>query len=210
MPRKHRKPGLSPEDHEIWARVADTVTPIHAPNLSRSAILRGSAHDAPPQDAPALPHPDPRADPPLPVFRVGSRAKPAPYRHDSTPDIAHALHAAPPRVDGNTHAKLKRGKLRPEARIDLHGMTLSQAHPVLTRFLMAAHADGKRLVLVITGKGKDRDDGGVMPVRRGILRHQVPHWVHTAPLAPMVVQITPAHYRHGGDGAYYVYLRRQR
>ena len=148
--------------------------------------------------------------PRMPQFRIGSRAPAPPPVVDRAPDPARALDAATPRVDGRTHARLRRGKLRPEARIDLHGMTLAQAHPALARFLLTAHADGKRLVLVITGKGKDRDDGGIMPVRRGILRHQVPDWVRTAPLDAIVLQLTPAHFRHGGDGAYYVYLKRAR
>ncbi|WP_371587966.1 Smr/MutS family protein [Pseudoruegeria sp. SK021] len=116
----------------------------------------------------------------------------------------------PPQVDAKTHTKLKRGKLRPDARIDLHGMTLSQAHPVLNRFMMGAYSRQQRLVLVITGKGKDRDDGGPVPVPRGILRHQVPHWLQTPPLNSIVLQVTQAHLRHGGDGAYYVYLRRMK
>ena len=89
-------------------------------------------------------------------------------------------------------------------------MTLSQAHPVLMRFILDAHASGKRLVLVITGKGKDRDEGGPIPVRRGILRHQVPGWLHAPPLGALVLEIREAHLRHGGGGAYYVYLRKGR
>ena len=49
-----------------------------------------------------------------------------------------------------------------------------------------------------------------MPVRRGILRHQVPQWLQMPPLAPLVLQVTQAHGKHGGSGAYYIYLRRQR
>lgn len=158
------------------------------------------------------PKPAAKVDPALRVapFQVGSRAQTLPPVVDRAPDPSRALEVAPPRVDGRTHARLRRGKLRPEARIDLHGMTLSQAHPALIRFLSSAHADSKRLVLVITGKGKDRDDGGIMPVRRGVLRHQVPQWLQTPPLGSIVLQVTPAHFRHGGDGAYYVYLRRTR
>ncbi|MDY6859138.1 MAG: Smr/MutS family protein [Pseudomonadota bacterium] len=105
---------------------------------------------------------------------------------------------------------MKRGKLSPEARIDLHGMTVAQAHPALTSFILRAHADGKRLVLVITGKGKRAEDDGPIPVRRGVLKHQVPHWLTSPPLGSAVLQITPAHAKHGGTGAYYVYLKRQR
>jgi DNA-nicking Smr family endonuclease len=97
----------------------------------------------------------------------------------------------------------------PEARIDLHGMTLAEAHPELIRFVLNAHADAMRLVLVITGKGKDRDDGGPIPRRMGALRHQVPQWLRLLPLGPVVQQVAEAHARHGGHGALYVYLRRR-
>jgi len=103
-----------------------------------------------------------------------------------------------------------RGKLKPEGRLDLHGMTLAQAHPALTRFILDAYDRDKRLVLVITGKGKDRDEGGPIPIRRGVLRHQVPGWLHAPPLGAVVLDIREAHLRHGGQGAYYVYLKRKR
>jgi len=207
MPRRRKTPGHTPEDRALWAQVTETVTPLRRSGVCTAALMSGDVGAA--RTAPETsPPPDPVARPP--AFRIGSRAPAPPPVVDRAPDPSRALEAAAPRVDGRTHARLRRGKLRPEARIDLHGMTLAQAHSALTRFVTAAHADGKRLVLVITGKGKDRDDGGIMPVRRGVLRHQVPHWLQTPPLRSIVLQITPAHYRHGGDGAYYVYLRRVR
>jgi DNA-nicking Smr family endonuclease len=112
-------------------------------------------------------------------------------------------------MDAKTHGKMTRGKLAPEARIDLHGLTLAEAHPELIHFILNAQAQGLRLVLVITGKGKRRDDGGPIPQRMGALRHQVPAWLHLPPLGPAVLQVTEAHQRHGGSGAYYVYLRRR-
>ena len=116
----------------------------------------------------------------------------------------------PVTMDKRAHAKLKRGKLRPEARIDLHGMTVNRAHGVLTGFILRAHGQGKRLVLVITGKGKRADQHGPIPVRQGVLRHNVPHWLSIPPLSQTVMQVSEAHGRHGGGGAYYVYLRRPR
>lgn len=99
----------------------------------------------------------------------------------------------------------------PDRRVDLHGMTAQVAHTVLTQFIMSAHASGARLVLVITGKGRLHGDAdGVMPQRKGIIRHSVPEWLRQAPLTGKVVQVIPAHRKHGGDGAYYVYLRRKR
>ncbi|OZA05706.1 MAG: hypothetical protein B7Y02_15405 [Rhodobacterales bacterium 17-64-5] len=87
---------------------------------------------------------------------------------------------------------------------------LAEAHPELIRFILNAQSAGLRLVLVITGKGKPGPDHGPIPVRTGVLRHQVPHWLHMAPLGPAVLQVTEAHLKHGGGGAYYVYLRRGR
>jgi DNA-nicking Smr family endonuclease len=113
-------------------------------------------------------------------------------------------------MDRKAFDRLRRGKLKPEARLDLHGMTLDQARPALTRFLMSSHAQGRRLVLVITGKGKSADDAGPIPARRGLLRHNVPAWLQQPPLAQIVLQVTQAHLRHGGSGALYVYLRRHR
>ena len=84
------------------------------------------------------------------------------------------------------------------------------AHPALVRFILRAQSDGKRLVLVITGKGRPGDEAVLYPTPRGILRRQVPHWLDIPPLAQAVLQVTPAHIRHGGDGAFYVYLKRGR
>jgi len=120
------------------------------------------------------------------------------------------LNDQPVRMDRKAHRKLTRGKLSPEARIDLHGMTLAAAHPALTRFIAESHSRGLRLVLVITGKGRKREDAGPIPVRPGVLRHQVPQWLTSGALRPLVLQVTEAHQKHGGGGAYYVYLGRRK
>ncbi|MCB2132739.1 MAG: Smr/MutS family protein, partial [Rhodobacteraceae bacterium] len=113
-------------------------------------------------------------------------------------------------MDKAAYRSMTRGRLQPEGRIDLHGMTLSEARQELVYFILNAHAEGRRLVLVITGKGKRKDDVGPIPARIGALRHEVPHWLNLPPLRPLVLQIATAHLKHGGAGAYYVYLRRPR
>ncbi|MFV2002190.1 MAG: Smr/MutS family protein, partial [Paracoccaceae bacterium] len=87
---------------------------------------------------------------------------------------------------------------------------LAEAHPALIGFVLGAHSAGRRLVLVITGKGKPGTDAGPIPERRGVLKHQVPGWLAGSALRPAVLQVTQAHLRHGGSGAYYVYLKRRR
>ena len=85
-------------------------------------------------------------------------------------------------------------------------MTLAQAHAALTRFILASFATRRRLVLVITGKGRSGDDARDAP--RGLLRRQVPDWLSSPPLGSVVQEVLPAHRSHGGSGAYYVMLRR--
>jgi DNA-nicking Smr family endonuclease len=76
---------------------------------------------------------------------------------------------------------------------------------------MSAQSSGKRLVLVITGKGGKREElGAIAPQRMGALKRQVPLWLTMAPVSTAVLQVTESHIRHGGAGAYYVYLRRAR
>ena len=143
-------------------------------------------------------------------FELGQKASAGKARNSLKPSVADELRTAPVQMDTKAYARMKRGRLKPEGRIDLHGMRVETAHPALVRFVLAAQASGKRLLLVITGKGKDRDEPGPIPTPRGVLRNQVPLWLSLPPLAQAVMQVTPAHTSHGGDGAYYVYLRRPR
>ncbi len=115
-------------------------------------------------------------------------------------------------LDGRTEDRLRRGKVPIEARLDLHGYTQDQAHRLLRDFVLAAHGSGKRCILVITGKGK-----GNRPVSdawyeapAGILKQKVPDWLTSPPLKEVVLKVYTAQQKDGGEGAYYVYLRRQR
>jgi DNA-nicking Smr family endonuclease len=190
---------VSAEEQALWEVVAKRAEPLHKP---ASKLIRA----APQKPDPQLNLSKPR---PIPAFKIGASVD---HRadHDLLPSLGQQIRAAPVQMDQKAFGRLRRGKLKPEARIDLHGMTLAQAHPVLTGFILRSAGAGHRLVLVITGKGKHRDDGGPIPTRFGVLRHQVPQWLVMVPLGGLVMQITESHIRHGGQGAYYVYLRRTR
>lgn len=187
---------LRPDEVELWRQVADTAHRLH-PERHR--------HDEP------KPKPKPEKPPRQRIgdFTVGQTVRTLP-RHDLQPGVADQIASQPVKMDAKAYGKLKRGRMDPEAKLDLHGMTMDRAHPALTNFILRAHQRGLRLVLVVTGKGKDRDEGGPIPVRRGVLKHQVPQWLKVAPLNAAVLQIAQAHVSHGGGGAYYVYLRRHR
>ncbi|VAV99969.1 Smr domain protein [hydrothermal vent metagenome] len=191
-----KRRGVRPDELELWRKVAETTKRLKPEQAAPKTLI---LKPAPVIEQKALIEP----------FQIGAGARKTPA-HDVLPGLPERLASAPVKMDKKAHNRLKRGKLSPEARIDLHGMTMDQAHPVLIRFILQSHARGLRLVLVITGKGKDRDDGGPIPVRRGVLRHNVPGWLSVVPLGQVVLQVSSAHLKHGGGGAYYVYLRRQR
>lgn len=197
MARKKR--GLKDDEKELWARVTQTATPL-VPVGKRSNPLIVK---------------EPRATEvhvadPIQPFKIGSRAKRSANSTKLIPAISDEMSKAPIQMDRKAFGKMKAGKLVPEGRLDLHGLTLERAHPRLNGFIMDAYTSGKRLVLVITGKGKSKDDSGPIPMRLGVLRHQVPMWLSQGALKPIVLQVTPANQKHGGTGAYYVYLRRPR
>ncbi len=119
----------------------------------------------------------------------------------------------PSGLDRRTAEKLRRGRLEPEACLDLHGMTEAAAHRALTRFIHAARAKAVRLVLVITGKGSEPapcrpSDMEFAGRSRGVLMTMAPRWIAEPELARFIADVRPAHRRHGGDGALYIYLRK--
>lgn len=197
-----RRRGLSPEDQELWGRVVQTARPLKSD--PKPVFM--------PDPAPVVPEAKPRFRTTPETARGSFRPTPSrpPPGHDLAHPLSEALAQVPVRMDKRKFQRLSRGKLDPEARIDLHGMTLAQAHGVLNGFILRAQAQGLRLVLVITGKGKTVGDDGPIPRRQGALKHDVPQWLRMAPLHGVVLEIREAHARHGGGGAYYVYLRRSR
>jgi len=109
-----------------------------------------------------------------------------------------------PGVDRRTARSLAKGESPLDARIDLHGHTLESAARALHGFIRGAHESGNRTLLVITGRGK-RTDGSV-----GTIRESLPHWLNGPGLRPLVLGFTAAKPRHGGEGAFYVLLRKRR
>lgn len=193
MPRRK----LKSDEVELWEQVAKSATPLKLPQSIKTV---------------AKPKPKKTAKQTekfeLNRFDVGEEAAQKSVKNDLKPSISTALENAPVQMDYKSFKKMKRGKSTPEATFDLHGMTVAQAHSALIHFLMTSYSRNMRLVLVITGKGKFQEDTGPIPRQVGILRHQVPQWLRMPPLRDKVLQVSEAHGKHGGSGAYYVYLRK--
>jgi DNA-nicking Smr family endonuclease len=171
---------LRPEEVQIWSVVASTVAPIAGRTLPKAA----AADPLPPARTP-------------PEF-AGKPAKgPAPaLKPRPLPHAPRTLHA----IEPNRERRLARGRDELEARIDLHGLDQDRARDALERFLLRAQADGRRAVLVITGKGSTGD---------GVLRRRLPDWLNAQPLRAVVAGVSEARRWHGGKGAVYVALKRR-
>jgi DNA-nicking Smr family endonuclease len=151
-----------------------------------------------------------RRQPPPDPEPPAAPGKPKPKPSRAPPRSAPS--AARPTVpleafDRRLKQRLARGTEAIEARVDLHGKTQSEAYAALSSFLRKAQKDGAKFVLVITGKGGSaRQDGS----ERGVLKRQVPQWLGLPEFRRYVVGFEDAHHRHGGAGALYLRMRRQR
>ena len=135
---------------------------------------------------------------------AGRPAPRAPVAAAPAPKPARALAAGDyTGMDRRTADRFRKGKMAIEGRLDLHGSFQDDAHRMLNGFIVNSAAAGRRVVLVITGKGRISEGGGV-------LRRNVPHWLRMSPCAPHVLAVLPAQPQHGGSGALYVMLRRKR
>lgn len=166
---------LKPEEARLWGRVAETVKPRPGKSVPRV-------------EAEAPPKPDPKAPP----ARLPVQASPKPARARAAPP--------PDPIEPGRKRRIVRGRDPLEARIDLHFMTHDRARAALEAFILRAHDEGVREVLVITGKGT---------LGEGILRRQTPEWLAAPPLRAVVAGVSKADRRHGGEGALYVALKRK-
>jgi DNA-nicking Smr family endonuclease len=167
---------LTPSEREAWDRLTRSVRP-----------LRPSA-----QAEPAAPAGPTAPDNAARAAATAARAA----RPVSEPPLA--------RLEERTRRRLTRGLAEVDARIDLHGMRQERAFTALMSFLKHAQLRGHRLVLVITGRGREGEEG------RGVLRQVVPAWLARPEFRNLVMGFEEAGRRHGGSGALYVRVRRRR
>jgi DNA-nicking Smr family endonuclease len=153
----------------------------------------------------------PTVRPPKPAPR-GTAAPAAPVRPSPpTPPRRTHSHAT---LDGHWDRRLRKGLVRPDLSIDLHGHTLASAQARLDEAIGRALIRGARVLLVVAGRlrpGADRlPQMHGEPRPRGAIRASLADWLAHSPHADQIVALRPAHISHGGAGAVYVILRRGR
>ena len=126
------------------------------------------------------------------------------------PDFNNDNKKSSPNMDKKNFNRLLKGKMEIEGTIDLHGLTADQAKIKLIAFIDRSYTLGKRLIIVITGKGKHKGYDEFQRPINGVLRQSLPDWLSGPSVSDKVLQVTQAQPKHGGTGAFYVYLKRKR
>jgi DNA-nicking Smr family endonuclease len=196
--RKTPRHLLSPEDRRLWRHVAAQAEPLAGRDRLRSRADDLLAEEAPP---PGPLRREPAPGPRRALAASTSAGRPAAQARPKPP--AELTHGSRDGLDRRKADRLRRGKLPIEATLDLHGLRQAEAQRRLERFLAESQAGDRRCVLVVTGKGLHKEDGGV-------LRQAVPRWLNEAPNRARVLSFDYAQQKHGGTGALYVLLRRRR
>jgi DNA-nicking Smr family endonuclease len=190
-----RDPRRLPHDFHLWTTVSATVEPLRRKGLLK--LGHGALPVPEPEPQPtikAAPKPLKAGKPFLPPYQA-----PAPGR--AFPEKA---------VDPAIHKKVRRGRIDIDGTIDLHDMTQAQAREALFRYVTTRAARGDRTILVITGKGLKTDNDYIASMsQRGILRTMLPIWLSEPGVAHLISGWSMAARGHGGEGAWYVRLRRQ-
>ena len=204
--RRSKRRLLSDEEHRLWHAVVKDARPLSAGKIVPEPEQDVSSPKSMKSERLAKPKPQAR---PMPVV-----ARPRPNSA-----LIEGAESSPPPLTGldrRTSQRLARGQIDTEARLDLHGMRQNEAHGALYHFLNRSRRQGMRCVLVITGKGESPFSRHTLHSSRfheatdhsGVLRSAVPQWLNEAQFRTEVAGFQPAHPRHGGGGAFYIWLRK--
>lgn len=182
-------------DFDLWVKVSKSVTPA---KLDLAAQLDELA---------------PVSQKPMPM-RTATRMylpQKAPQSKSQRQSSGYELSG----IERSQQKRMLRGKVEPDARIDLHGESLETARLKLYRFLRRCYEQQHRTILVITGKGSNdftrhtlhSRDFYAGSARTGRLRQALPNWLNELEFRTLVTGYQPSHPRHGGGGAFYIRLR---
>ncbi|MEM8795360.1 MAG: Smr/MutS family protein [Pseudomonadota bacterium] len=204
---------LTPDEHKLWQKVTENVSPKRAStgDSAASGIKKKS------QQKPV--HRDDAAE--LERLSEVSRNTSLAYKQlnngikglKNGNKTANGASRDLIPFDKRLKSKIARGRQPIDGTLDLHGLRQHDAHRELVRFLRGAYANGWNTLLVITGKGLRENRADCAPLvsdERGVLRRKVPIWLSEASLRHIVLGFEQAERHHGGSGALYVRLRKNK
>jgi len=96
--------------------------------------------------------------------------------------------------------------------IDLHGFTLAQANRAITKFIDDSYQNNVSKIIVVTGKGlhSNVEKDPYISKDLSILKYSVPeHIKSNKELMKKIIEIKAAKIEDGGEGAFYIYLKKK-
>ena len=186
-----------------WAQEIEDVEPLNPKNkkeLSLSAYVV-EHHDYEDDIVEAIPHHMQEID-----TKPQKLNYDIPRSNELFTDKVHTLEsfsAARVSISSDVFKKLKKGLVPVERKLDLHGFKEEEAWQGLNDFLLEVYSQGLRCVLIVHGKGKGYGDKGDM----GIIKANICAWLENSGL---VLAYHTAQGKHGGSGAVYVLIRRNK
>ena len=98
-------------------------------------------------------------------------------------------------------------------RLDLHGLSLNQANKIVKKFIIKSFKEGYKKLLIITGKGlrsKFRKNPYISE-QASVLKYSVPEFIkNDEDLFGKISKISTADLKDGGEGAFYIFLKRKK
>ena len=111
-------------------------------------------------------------------------------------------------IEKNKLKRIKSGRINIEGTIDLHGLSLKEAEKRLELFVGESFQLNKRLLLIITGKGRNSKPN--IYGKTLTIKSEINKWLSKEFYRDKVKYIAKALDKHGGDGAYYFFLVRSK
>ncbi len=97
--------------------------------------------------------------------------------------------------------------------IDLHGFTLDEANKAIENFINNAFFENVNKLIIVTGKGlhSNNEKDPYTSKDLGILKYSVPEFIsNNKSLMNMITEISDAKIEDGGEGAFYIFLKKNK
>ena len=98
-------------------------------------------------------------------------------------------------------------------KLDLHGLSLSQANKIVKKFIIESFENGYKKLLIITGKGlrSKVHRNPYLSEQMSVLKHSVPEFIkNDEDLFGKISRISTADLKDGGEGAFYIFFKKVR
>ena len=96
-------------------------------------------------------------------------------------------------------------------KLDLHGLSLDKANKIVKKFIIESFEEGYKKLLIITGKGLRSKvyKNPYFSKQMNVLKYSVPEFVRNdEDLLEKISRISTADLKDGGEGAFYIFLRK--